>query len=257
MASHIFECFYSVSLRRNEREGDSQLTIPVPYVTCSFPIASSTSNPFFDTPESQAPNQTSHDFTVISERDLISFCYPDLDEINRKSISTYSSEFYTFTLTDSTGRRLFGFCRRGLPMGYGMRFDVGRRYPFCLCFISRFPFFKVFDILLKFLHSILLTGSSILTPVLSQVYAMPITLYSEGPQTLIIERQDLIGVSQLYTLVIPHLSPTSVDDIPLLPFLQLVRPRVFIQLMAAMMTERRIIVVSSDLRKISIVSGFR
>lgn len=43
-----------------------------------------------------------------------------------------------FTLIDPDGGRLFGIVYRSLPNGFGTRYDVGKRYPECLVFVTRY-----------------------------------------------------------------------------------------------------------------------
>jgi hypothetical protein len=70
-------------------------------------------------------------------RDVISFCFPDLDEIRKVRAENFRGDFYTFTLTDAEGSRIFGVVYRSLANGFGLRYDVGKRHPECLCFLTR------------------------------------------------------------------------------------------------------------------------
>lgn len=58
---------------------------------------------------------------------LPSFCFPDKDELikSRRKVS----EEFTFVLTDSSGGRVYGFCRRILDKGIGYRY-------ICRCYAS-------------------------------------------------------------------------------------------------------------------------
>ena len=48
------------------------------------------------------------------------FCFPDLEKL--KPVKKYSSETFSFVLTDLDGTKKFGYCRRMLADGDGARF---------------------------------------------------------------------------------------------------------------------------------------
>jgi hypothetical protein len=80
------------------------------------------------------------------------FCFPDVDEI--VPLERQAATSFTFVLTSGNGERTYGFCRRYLPCGRAqqVRLDVGKRLPECLCLLSSYPYFSVFDYVLKTLQ---------------------------------------------------------------------------------------------------------
>ena len=81
-----------------------------------------------------------------------SFCFPDLEFINADKHSLRamcgSSQQFTFVLTQASGERTFGFCLRCLrtDMTLCPRYDIRKRVPETLCFLSSYPYFSVFQI---------------------------------------------------------------------------------------------------------------
>src|SRR5689334_22339432 len=47
------------------------------------------------------------------------FCFPDLDCIRPTLDLHYLPEFFIFTLTESSGKKMYGYCKRYLPFGNG------------------------------------------------------------------------------------------------------------------------------------------
>src|SRR3989338_7903745 len=59
---------------------------------------------------------------------IVQFCFPDVDIIRPES--KMKSETFSFILTEVSGERRFGYCRRLLPKG------SGKRFPECFCITS-------------------------------------------------------------------------------------------------------------------------
>jgi hypothetical protein len=55
----------------------------------------------------------------------------------------FSSEHFTFVLTEAGGTRAFGFCRRHLPASAVAKNEAD--YPECICLLSHHPFFSLFS----------------------------------------------------------------------------------------------------------------
>lgn len=77
-------------------------------------------------------------------KDVSQFCFPDADHL----VLSDASGIYTFVLTDDAGQRQFGFClRRMLP-------SQGREIPCCLCILSHCAFFGLFTAVLGILDGL-------------------------------------------------------------------------------------------------------
>ena len=74
----------------------------------------------------------------IGVKDVIEFCFPDLEDVNGPSDS------FTFTLTKVEGTRIFGYCRHLIQKG---------QMPICLCVVSRRPWFTLFQEMLSIVQS--------------------------------------------------------------------------------------------------------
>jgi len=142
-----------------------------------------------------------NDVTAITKAftNLTQFCFPDLEKARMETPGTAHcrNEFFTFTLTEGDGNRVYGVCMRALFRGESHRFDVKRRPRHCLCIITRHPFFSLLRTILQHVHALALleddaASSSSSKPksrtppasavqFLAQVYAqvMPETIGSE------------------------------------------------------------------------------
>ncbi|CAN0042323.1 unnamed protein product, partial [Scytosiphon promiscuus] len=179
-----------------------------------------------------------------------------------------ASEF-VFVVTDSSGEKAYGFCRRVLRCGTGGRYDIGRwRLPECLCLVSRRPFFGMF-------HSVLAAGQAL--RLLRQ--AAPATGGEEGElengssggasysgnklEELLASLlaggvrgggvpgpgQELVASGLRF--VRPVDEHMSLNDVPVTPLLVKLGPRNFLRLWSAILCERRILLVAEDVRTLS------
>ena len=104
------------------------------------------------------------------------FCFPDVETLypTVRSAATY----FTFVLTQTDGSRTYGFCRRylstnGRPQQH--RHDCGLRLPECLCVVSRYPYFALFDYFLKTLQILRWLDPTAMAPLLKDALKCPLT----------------------------------------------------------------------------------
>lgn len=119
---HLFEFVMVVGLRKVETNGKYE-----PHVTYRFPPASQM--------------ELSKDQAV---QEIPNFCFPDINTI--KPMTNYSSETFSFVLTDVDGNRRFGYCRRLLPSGNGPRL------PEVYCLVSDMGCFSMYEKILDHLE---------------------------------------------------------------------------------------------------------
>ena len=104
------------------------------------------------------------------------FCFPDINEINRRKVdlrcSLRKAEEFTFVLTQSSGHRTFGFCRRILQTTKfeDSRYDIRPRIPQTICFLSSYPYFSIFHMLLKTVQIRRWLTPSAVAPLLRDLY---------------------------------------------------------------------------------------
>jgi hypothetical protein len=72
----------------------------------------------------------------VAIQSLEQFCFPDIEQW--KPVLSYTSESYSFVLTDMEGKRRFGYCRRLLPNG------KGPRLPEVFCIVSPLGCFDLY-----------------------------------------------------------------------------------------------------------------
>ena len=107
----------------------------------------------------QYPRFDSKEHLPRSE-DIISFCFPDLEHIRKTRPIDFQGSGYVFAITQANGRRIAGVVKRCLaPASRGNRYDVGKRFPICLCFLTKhIAAVSMFQSLLSFLHSMIIQG---------------------------------------------------------------------------------------------------
>lgn len=176
------------------------------------------------------------------------FCYPNALERPRKNMRP---ETFTFVLTNPMGGRRIGFCRRSLPAG------TGPRYPEVLCIVSRFPWFSLFAKILatladcpprqcmQFLREVCSRGipkpgERISVPIPSLVAAEP-----AGAATMAFSSDELIH------LVRPDDNDSPFSDVNFVPLFGRLSLENILTLFGALLCERRILLLSSKLSRIS------
>ncbi|CAN0428315.1 unnamed protein product, partial [Ascophyllum nodosum] len=181
---------------------------------------------------------------------------------------TFSAEEFVFVVTDSSGGKAYGFCRRVLPCGVGGRYDTGRlRLPECLCLVSRRPFFSTFNSVLAIAQALRLLlwkppsaavalqarGGGDITPsaagnnleeLLGQLLAG-----GTGGRGVPDPGQELVACGLRF--VRPVDEHLSLNDVPVTPLLVRLGPRNFLRLWSAILCERRVLLVAEDVRTLS------
>ena len=175
------------------------------------------------------------------------FCYPNSLEPPRKSMRP---ETFTFVLTNPMGGRRIGFCRRSLPAG------TGPRYPEVLCVVSRFPWFSLFAKILatladcpprqcmQFLREVCSRGipkpgERISVPMPSLAPADAAAAGAGG------------GAGELVHLVRPDDNDSPFSDVNFVPLFCRLSLENILTLFGALLCERRILLLSSKLSRIS------
>ncbi len=167
--------------------------------------------------------------------------------------NSFRAEFYTFALTEANGSRVFGMVYRCLPTGFGMRYDVGKRFPECLCVLTRHPQAQpLFQQVLQQVHSLRLMFAPIgrIEALLGELYNRP--LPSAG-ETILLKQQPVgtehAARSYRYTWPAEGEVPAN-DALATLYLFQQLKPKAFVILLSAMLCERRICFVASEMDKL-------
>lgn len=173
---------------------------------------------------------------------ITSFCFADADQISKyPSEMAYPSETFTFVLTEDEGQRVFGFCRRFLPVG------GGPRYPSCLCFLSRLPCFDLFAQVLEVVESRWKIRPGAVMPMLAAIVA------EQVPRPGTVFRLRLTSNTDQFS---EHFKFSRSDNISassasLLPLFRRLSIDHILMLFNALLCERRIIICASSLQVIS------
>lgn len=177
------------------------------------------------------------------------FCYPNSLERPRKNMRP---ETFTFVLTNPMGGRRIGFCRRSLPSG------TGPRYPEVLCIVSRFPWFSLFAKILatladcpprqcmQFLREVCNRG--IPRPGERISVPMPPLAAPAGAAATAASSEELVH------LVRPDDNDSPFSDVNFVPLFGRLSLENILTLFGALLCERRILLLSSKLSRISAAS---
>ena len=154
---------------------------------------------------------------------------------------------FTFVLTNKDGCRVYGVCRQMLPYGPGGRYDVGRRFPECLCFLTRRPYVPLFEWLLQVLQVRRWTRPDSVTPFLEAAQARrPVAAQGGGSPILTIP--SVGGGAYDFTYTIPTRdSPVPLTDLGVGTLLTHLNPDLLRFVLGAILSERRVIFLSGRL----------
>jgi hypothetical protein len=182
---------------------------------------------------------------VVNElRDIPQFCFPDLETIRLESPEKSKAEHFTFTLTDKDGHRIYGICLRNLGNGEGQHYDVRRRPKYCLCIITRHPFFAMFRLILIQVHAMRLLGQK------SEEYFLR-SVYNHK----LLNRRDMIVIPANPELCIYRPFRVNVQDgkssHPVGPLAEILGIERFFLILSAALCERRIIFIANDVETLS------
>ena len=165
-------------------------------------------------------------------------------------VTSLEAESYTFVLTGGDGSRTLGFCRRFLPPG------AGPRHPQVLCLLSSHPWFSLFSNVLQALepYAFPLADSSTLS-VNSPMAAVLKALCAAGTPApgAALPPPRVAGGPGLPPLRAPVDRGTGLanSDVYFAPLLWRVPVATALNLFAAMLAERRIIITAKDLSALS------
>ena len=188
--------------------------------------------------------------------------YVDLQRVNLEKPQNSRTEHYTFTLTNSSGVRYYGICMRGLFRGVNRRFDVKRRTRHCLCFITRYPFFRMFKNLLLELHAIALLEE---TPgccrqFIDYFYRKCVIndFTSLKEQHILIPHSTVAALYHDVSILRPRISNSSSSslgmsskEVPLLPLFDSLGIERFFKLLSAVLCENRILFIADEAETLS------
>ncbi|MDP2439154.1 MAG: DENN domain-containing protein, partial [archaeon] len=174
---------------------------------------------------------------------IVQFCFPDVDIIRAES--KMQSQTFSFVLTEVSGERRFGYCRRLLPKG------SGKRLPQCFCITSFFPCFSVFSAILDEVE-LRWRGPSF-KAVTFFVEAILQERFPEPGQALTVSvcSWDKPGQVDDHSFLRPSDSDSMLDHVSLEPLLLALDTHNLLLLLGSLLVERRVIFVSANLSQLS------
>jgi len=161
----------------------------------------------------------------------------------------FRAELYCFSIGDPEDERTHGFVYRCLPSGFGMRYDVGKRYPECLCFLTRHANARpIVQHVLQHVHALrlLFTPVDRIESVLRDLYHAVLP----SPGEVLSLKLCPIGAEQAarahrHTGAAEGEMPSG-DALAVVYLFQQFKPKAFLMLLSAMLCERRVCLVASE-----------
>ena len=183
------------------------------------------------------------------------FSVSDLARVALEKAQTTRTEHYTFTLTDSSGKRVYGICMRSLFRGVSRRFDVKRRVRHCLCVITRYPFFKFFKSVLMELHAVAMLEErpGCCRQFIDCIYRLANTS-SALEQLISIPAGTISAMYANYELVRPKVTVgtgLNSKEVSVLPLFDTLGTERFFKLLSAVLCEHRIVFIAEDAETLS------
>lgn len=174
---------------------------------------------------------------------IVQFCFPDVDMIRPES--KMKSATFSFVLTETSGERRFGYCRRLLPKG------GGKRLPECFCITSFFPCFSVFNSILDEVESRSTFPSfSAVTFFLEAIWTKQLPDPGQA-LTVHVCSWDHPGQVDQHSFQRPSDNDSLLDHVRLEPLLCALEPHNLLLLYGSLLVERRVIFVSQSLPVLS------
>ncbi|KAL0478267.1 hypothetical protein AKO1_008526, partial [Acrasis kona] len=172
-----------------------------------------------------------------------SFCFPDIDLI--EPLQHLESKTYSFVLTDLDGSRRFGYCRRMLPTGKGLR------WPETYCIISSHPCFEIFNTILNAVEVRNQVNNVAVFSFLKTVLSNP---FPERGTVIQIKAQTVSGAFEQIKLERPNTSDLVLEHINFNDLFTHLKLDHILWVFASVMLERRLLFFSNDISVLSSVT---
>jgi hypothetical protein len=181
--------------------------------------------------------------------------HSDLARVALEKAQNTRSEHYTFTLTDASGKRVYGICMRTLFRGMTRRYDVKRRVRHCLCVITRYPFFKFFKSMLMELHAVAMLEErpGCCRQFIDCVYRLA-DPNIVGEQQMTIPAGTISAMYYEYSLQRPKMiagAGMGSREVPVLPLFDTLGVERFFKLLSAVLCEKRIVFIADEAETLS------
>jgi len=163
------------------------------------------------------------------------FCFPDIDRW-RPTVK-YTSETFSFVLTDIEGSKRFGYCRRLLPAG------SGPRLPEVYCIVSPLGCFSLYAKILDHMEERRAVSSSAVFTFLKAISANP---FPRPGRSVEIRTFSAKGTG-METVVFTRPMDSRLEHVDFSVLFSTLSCRKIIQLFSSMLMERRIILCAHSL----------
>ena len=203
------------------------------------------------------PPSSSSRGEVLDVDEIFNFCYPYPELLKKTTArSMEQAEEFVFVVSRAgTGdegalARTFGFCRRAIGPGPYGRHDLAPRYPECLCLVTSQPLFTLFPAMLKVAHGLrLLVPGALADFVIRARTPTPFPLRGE---TFRVPLPGGLGGSDLRFEMPAAVDSPVFSDVSVAPLLHALGARRYLLLLTALLSERRVIMMSANLRKLTV-----
>mmetsp|Transcript_6753 Transcript_6753/g.12510 ORF Transcript_6753/g.12510 Transcript_6753/m.12510 type:complete len:1122 (-) Transcript_6753:179-3544(-) len=199
----------------------------------------------------------------INESEIVQFAFPYPELLKKQtSKSLAPADEFVFVLSkagssdaDVAVSRTFGFCRRVIGPGVSGRHDLGLRFPECLCILATQPLFSLFPAVLKEAQGLRLVNPEALPNFIKGVcFPNPFPMRGETIRVSIPHPRispPMKDADLRYTMPSSEDSPLW-GDVGAAALLHALGARRFLLVLTALLSERRIIMVCKNLRKLTV-----
>lgn len=189
----------------------------------------------------------------------------DLHRLPLEKAQDGTGDFIVFTLANSNNEgkepnekaeQFYGICYRYLFRGNGRRFDAGRRHRHCLCIVSRYPHFSLFRTLLMNIYAIALLEEkpSQCKKYVEALFGQLYYIYHSNRRVFqTLEPSLLTDTSTLpsFRWTVPTNESSTLRDFNILPLFDTLGIEKFFNLLSAVLTEKRILLVADAINTLS------
>jgi DENN (AEX-3) domain/uDENN domain/PH domain/dDENN domain len=174
---------------------------------------------------------------------IVQFCFPDVNVSQKSSSRRHKSETFSFVLTETTGDRRFGYCRRM------MRKDpqTSKRRAECICITTFYPCYSVFCEILDEVE-VRLRAPSFAAVTFFVEAILDARFPAPGETTTVsVCSWDEAGKVDDHSFTRPDDNDSQLAYVKLEPLLRALDARNLLLVFGALLAERRIVFVSADL----------
>eukprot|EP01091_Cochliopodium_minus_P014159 TRINITY_DN4757_c0_g1_i1.p1 TRINITY_DN4757_c0_g1~~TRINITY_DN4757_c0_g1_i1.p1 ORF type:complete len:436 (-),score=108.17 TRINITY_DN4757_c0_g1_i1:596-1903(-) len=168
-------------------------------------------------------------------QNIMQFCFPEGEGV--EIVQKVEVETFSFVLTEQTGEKRYGYCRRF----FGKKSE-------CYCIVSFFPSFELFSKILDIVEERRKVNRTSVFSFLQTMLAKP---FPEPGETIEVKTFGTKGGQDTYELTYPLVQKISLNYVDYQLLMNILSVNTILEMFKSILIERRIIIVSASLSKLS------